>query len=454
MPRELVLAEGQDRAEVFVPALPTGRTLRVGLFGCPLDTGNRGVSALGVSAIDALTGIAPGLKFTLFDFGDGEREIHIPGRNGDIAVETVGCYHSRRYYRLNNLAQMLLASRVGLRRVHPMLRRLSKLDAIFDISGGDSFSDIYGTHRFTGVALPKLLALELGLPLVLLPQTYGPYNDPRVRETARGILTSARQVWARDARSLEVARNLLGPAYDAQRHRCGADVAFGLGAARPADARLADGVVDHRRGRELLVGLNISGLLYNVGDEGVYGSANADRERFAFLDSYVEIIDSLLGRLVRIPGVRVLLVPHVTAHTDPTTGDAASNRTAIAKLSPSERERVLLVEGDLGPMELKWVIGQCDWFCGTRMHACIAALSQGVPAAAIAYSDKTRGVFETAGVGGAVVDPRVLRREMLVKQLLEALDRRDSDAAALRRSLPLIRESLTAQFEAMLRVVV
>ena len=420
------------------------RTLRVGLFGCPLDTGNRGVSALGFSTIDALAGGSRALDLTMFDFGDGTRYLTLPAARGDVRVRQVGCFHSRRYHRLNNLSQMRLAARLRLRQLHPMLRRLDGLDAILDVSGGDSFSDIYGTHRFTAVTLPKLLAMEMGLPLILLPQTYGPYASPKARATAAKILQGATQAWARDAASLVIARDLLGEKFDPSRHRCGVDMAFGLRIERPADAELLQQISAWRSSGDLVVGLNVSGMLFE---------SEQDVKRFGFIDSYTDTVRELLRQLLRRPGVRIMLVPHVTAKNDPHTGDAAANEMLVRDLSPAERERVLLVPGTLGPMELKWVVGQCDWFCGTRMHACIAALSQGVPSTSIAYSDKTAGVFATAGVQDGVVDPRVSRGPQIVEQTLQGLDRRDQTAAALRDRLPALREQLAAQHRVILESI-
>lgn len=436
-----------------IAAVPTPRTrdtsagcgLQVGLFGCSLDTGNRGVSALGVSTIDALSTLVPGAQFTLFDFGAGVRNATLARAAGDISIRQAGWFYSRRYYRPTNLSQMRLAARMGLRRIHPTLRQFDKFDVIMDLSGGDSFSDIYGRYRFNGVTLPKLLALELGIPLILLPQTYGPYRDPKVKATAAHVLRHATQVWARDAHSMVVARELLGDTFDPVKHLCGVDMAFGLPVVPPTDLSLVERVREHRAGGELHVGLNISGLLYNGGDEGHYGAPDADRKRFGFLDSYVDIIDPLLRRLVKLPGVRVLLVPHVTAHFDPECGDAAANRTALSRLDPADRKRVMLVPGNLGPSELKWVIGQCDWFCGTRMHACIAALSQGVPCTSIAYSPKTQGVFETAGVDDGVVDPRRMRAPEIVDAVIAGLERRAATIQSLRMQLPRLREKLAQQ---------
>jgi len=53
------------------------------------------------------------------------------------------------------------------------------------------------------------------------------------------------------------------------------------------------------------------------------------------------------------------------------------------------------------------------------MHACIGALSQGVPAIGIAYSKKFKGVFETLDAGDLVIDSRCLT----IDEALSACDR-------------------------------
>ncbi len=68
---------------------------------------------------------------------------------------------------------------------------------------------------------------------------------------------------------------------------------------------------------------------------------------------------------------------------------------------------MVIPEQPLQASEAKWLISKLDWFAGSRMHATIGALSSGTPAAALAYSGKTQGVFETAGEGASVLDLRV-----------------------------------------------
>jgi polysaccharide pyruvyl transferase WcaK-like protein len=51
------------------------------------------------------------------------------------------------------------------------------------------------------------------------------------------------------------------------------------------------------------------------------------------------------------------------------------------------------------------------------MHSTVAAMSSEVPTVSIAYSDKTKGVFESAGLGNNVIDPRVLDTDETLERL-------------------------------------
>ena len=101
----------------------------------------------------------------------------------------------------------------------------------------------------------------------------------------------------------------------------------------------------------------------------------------------------------------------------------------------------------LDACELKWLIAQTDWFCGTRMHATIAALSSGVPTAALAYSLKTRGVFATCAMASAVVDLREQAGPDVLERLLQLWRRREAASGGLERHLPRVRELASRQLD-------
>lgn len=415
---------------------------RLGLFGCPLDTGNNGVTALGLSAIAGIAAASKEAALTMFDYGTGRRRSIVPVDGRNFHVEFAGCYASKRIYRDGNLLQLTIAARLGLSRLHPFLRRMRRFDAILDISGGDSFSDIYGTKRFNAVTAPKRLALTLDLPLVLLPQTYGPFNARSAREAARSILLGASQIWARDARSYAVAAELLGSAFDPQRHHQGIDLAFGLPACQPANSQLVEKFQEFRSRAGVLAGLNVSGLLFNrPGD---------DQSRYGFRGSYRDLIEDVVGSLLRTNDVSLLLVPHVSPRHRTHDCDVTACDAIVAGLPLEHRQRVFLLPGSLGPAEAKWFVAACDWFCGTRMHACIGAISQAVPTAAIAYSDKTHGVFETAGAGDSVVDPRKDEVRTLAARIFSHFQEKGKHRVTLEERRPALRAKVAEQFKIIL----
>ena len=156
------------------------------------------------------------------------------------------------------------------------------------------------------------------------------------------------------------------------------------------------------------------------------------------------LVTELLGR-----GARVVLVPHVVTAPGHYESDVDAARALVDTLAPAQRKLVAIAPAFHDPREVKWLIGKCDWFCGTRMHATIAGLSQGVPTSAVAYSIKTQGVFETCGQGDHVVDPRETETAELLDVLLRSFDDRAQARTSLAEQLPQVLEQAKAQMDAI-----
>ncbi len=407
------------------------------VFGASPGTGNQGVNALCWST---LTGLAERGCSDLHVFGYG-RETRSAAL-GPIRYTLHGMTVGKRLWQANHLGRARLAAAAGLRG-NAVLRAVADADLVLDASGGDSFTDLYGAARFRQVVAPKQIALATGRPLVLLPQTYGPFARAPSRRVARQMIGGARLAYARDPDSYVRLQELLGDRFDPARHRLGVDLAFGLAPEAPAGLEPSVERALAERGARPLVGLNVSGLLANRPQ----GAAS----QFGLACDYRALMRELLLWFLEKTDARLLLIPHVHAPEGHYESDLDASRALLEGLSPgaarAAAERVAVVTQALDARELKWLIARTDWFCGARMHSTIAALSSGVATAALAYSLKTRGVFATCAMADAVVDLRESTGPEALATLQQLWGRRQDDAAVLARRLPDVRKAASRQLD-------
>jgi polysaccharide pyruvyl transferase WcaK-like protein len=357
----------------------------------------------------------------VFDGGWGQRPASTTVDGRPFPYLLCGMRDSRRYHRPESIFNIRVSARLGGLR-NPAARTIQRADLLLAANGGDGFTDLYSRARFKTITASQEVVLKQRRPLLLLPQTYGPFSTPSSRKRAAGIVRATCAAWARDPDSFEVLQDLLGDDFDPARHRLGIDMAFALEPA-PVERRDAAELVESNG---LLAGVNISGLVFNeIAGEGKFGF------RLDYRATVLEIVKRLIA-----DGARVLLVPHVHSSGDERHSDRRSARELIAQLDAVERERVALIPSGLNAGETKWIISRCDWFCGTRMHSAIAGLSTGVPTAAIAYSAKTAGVFDLCGQRDRVVDARTESTEQASDQLWRSWSERDRTRAELAISSP------------------
>lgn len=408
------------------------------LLNAAPDTGNQGVSAL-CHAVVAGLAQRGATEVTVADHGRGLRQADW----GYAQVNLVGLTHHRRYWRGDSLRTAHAMIRAGGRFNAPA-RAVLGARAVLDISGGDSFTDIYGAKRFQAMALTKRLALDAGVPLILLPQKLGPFRDEATRAQAVAILRRADAVWVRDAQSFAFLQEALGPSFDADRHRLGVDVAVALPTAEPAglSGRVASWLRQDRRFP--LAGLNVSGLLCNQDD--------AARQSFGLAGSHRDQLDALAEALLRAdPALRLLLVPHVQRPDGDPESDLDAARALQARLGEAGNTRVQVLDDRLSAMELKWVLSRLDWFAGARMHATIGAFSSGVPTLGLGYTDKAYGVFAQCGIGDEVVDLRHADARELAGRAVASFQRRHAMQADLRRRLSGVTTRAAAEMDVIAR---
>jgi colanic acid/amylovoran biosynthesis protein len=287
-------------------------------------------------------------------------------------------------------------------------RTLGQLDAIIDIGGGDSFAGIYGAKRFGFLWLTKMFAVLRGKPLLLAPQTIGPFDHQPWRWLAGLAMNRAKAVVARDPMSYAAITEI---APNARRIEA-IDVAFVLPFARPEQKR--DGIIR--------VGINVSGLLFHGGYEGNNG--------FGLDVDYAALMTRFMDALLQRRDVEIQLITHVVS-----TEQSVDDDAHVADLLAARDRRIVRVPDFGSPSAAKSHIAGLDLLVAGRMHACIAAFSSGVPVVPVAYSRKFTGLFE--GVLGYRhgVPVKGVTTESALSYLLSMVDQRDMLATEIAQKL-------------------
>ncbi len=396
--------------------------MKIGLLGASFDTGNLGVSALAESSIKIILNKWPNAEIILLGNGYKPQEHCLFLSGKEICAKTLPIrfckniflpYHFLWFAFYGLLAKVLPISRLKNELVsrNPHFKMLYEMDLVADITGGDSFSDIYGFRRFFLGFLRKWLVIFLGKKLVLLPQTYGPFKGNITRAMAKYILRSTNAIYSRDRESLEYVKNLLGGNTEDGKAQFAPDVAFVLDSRKPEHLAIEPSA-NIRAHNSTVVGLNVSGLLFNGG----YSRNNM----FGLKTDYRELICEIIKMLLEDRNVMVLLVPHVFP---PAGCEVESDPKACLKVYEQLKQiypgRIFLVRDEYDQGEIKYVIGLCDFFIGSRMHACIAALSQSIPTVGLAYSKKFAGVFDSVGIGNLVIDLRTVTESEVLSRVEE-----------------------------------
>jgi len=233
--------------------------------------------------------------------------------------------------------------------------------------GGDNFTLDYGAPK-SFVTAGNLL-MDAGIPLVIWGASIGPFDaDRRVETQMAEFLGRVDLITVRESRSIDYLRSL-GIERNVRRVF---DPAFALEPERydgPEAAFVASGDV---------LGLNLSALIARW-----FPGGDLD----AMLGEVAGFVNTVLSE-----GFKVLLVPHVTAENDIIDRNDEEVLRRLLERIEGSREQVALLPGSLSAGQLKGMISRCRFFIGARTHSTIASYSTGVPAIAIGYSRKARGI--------------------------------------------------------------
>lgn len=365
------------------------------IANAPINNGNRGCVALGISAMYLIANILKeaNIDYTFFcDAQFQDRQEH-KIRIGKDVLSFIDCGKS---YSVDLKGRLKFLIRYPKAVFDYSV--FDNADFVLDLGQGDSFADIYGSERFNMIFCSYLLAEHFKIPMCILPQTIGPFENKEIRDKAIGGINYASLVLARDKQSLNYTKELV-PTKEVKEV---IDVAFFL----PYEKIEQDKDFIH-------IGLNVSALLWNGG----YLRNN----QFGLKCDYSKLIRSIIDYFLSIQNVKVHIIPHVVDAERCIENDYAVSYDLWREYHDS---RLVLAPFALSPIDIKSYISGMDFFMGARMHATIGAFSSGVPVVPMAYSRKFNGLFEETLDYHYMVDMKVMTYEDILSAIIKAYDDR------------------------------
>jgi len=241
------------------------------------------------------------------------------------------------------------------------------IGALLDASGF-AYSDQFDVGRSVIAAERVERAKSSGQRVVLMPQAFGPFESASRREAFRRIVGGADLVFARDRISME---HVLDTGGRNDHVRLAPDFTCLLSGALPPGAELSN---------RLAFVVPSAKLLTQTTDE-------VGESYLPFLASTVETLRSM--------GLDVRLLQH--ERDDGRVIEALQSQLPVA--APEISFECAL--------HLKGIISRAGIVVGSRFHALVSALSQGVPALAVGWSHKYEMLFDDYGCPEHVVQPTI-----------------------------------------------
>ena len=354
----------------------------IGLLGSVINNGNMGCVALTYSLILMLEKIGNdlGLNFIYYIFeGDSDEDkVRQLCEKLSIASDRIYSVKVTPLHRLCSMAHHPFASLNAV-------KCLKNCDFIIDLTAGDSFSDLYGQWRFDGATHIKEIVCYLKKPLILGPQTYGPFKAVKNKSRAKKIIEKSCCVIARDQFSADYVAGFS----DKEVHVT-TDLAFGLPFGK-------DNMISPER---IKVGINISSLL-------VKNKKESTETNFTLKVDYDLFVQGIMDYLVGNEKYDIYVIPHVGRDA----GEQFRDKFPMVNYLPEFSN----------PIDAKNCIAQMDVFVGARMHATIGAFSSGVATIPTAYSRKFSGLYENLDYP-YVVDLSSLSTEDAVKRTISYIE--------------------------------
>jgi len=134
------------------------------------------------------------------------------------------------------------------------------------------------------------------------------------------------------------------------------------------------------------------------------------KEQSRYENALIEFITYYLNEYT---DAAIYFIPQVI-YAERYDDDTSVAKKIYSSIAEELQGRLICIEDDLPPQDLKATISECEFFVGTRMHSNIFALSSYVKTIALAYEYKTTGIMEMLGLAEYTVSVEKVTSDFLI----------------------------------------
>lgn len=118
---------------------------------------------------------------------------------------------------------------------------------------------------------------------------------------------------------------------------------------------------------------------------------------------------------------KIYFMPQVT-YEDGGDNDLHVAKRVFALVGGNFQNRIIIIDENIHPCDLKYMIGKMSYFFGTRMHSCIFALASNVKTIALSYEPKTDGIMKSLKMDDYFINVKDLTEKKLLDLYQKIMD--------------------------------
>jgi colanic acid/amylovoran biosynthesis protein len=299
--------------------------------------------------------------------------------------------------------------------------KLFEYDALAITSGID-FSDFAGRWPiYYSLFLTTLFGIVMQKPVMCYAQSMGPIQNRVVRRLAGFFLNRMKTISVREENSLVFLSELK---IKRPQIYYTADPAFLL-QPNSHHSTAIQARPEIRDARRPLIGITLNPRPYagpgtGYCSIGLWFRLNKQNDR-RLSNYYLQKMSRICDRLVTEYGATLVFIPNCTAKGD---DDRETMKRVLERMD--YQDRGICITDDIGLLEITEIIGTCDLFVSTRLHAIILASIMGVPVVPLVGTDGPRipGIIKMLGLDSYLRNVLTTEESQIMSAIGEAWNSR------------------------------